>query len=132
MLAVAAAEAPLAAAVILSGRIALCRVAAAVRQRKFRAATAILPPTAGGPFRDPVRRRAVVHTGGTATMVGGRAAVAPLAAAGVGAGSVTFAGSAAVGQREFGAAAAVHPYFAHQQWDLLTRSASATGRRFLK
>jgi hypothetical protein len=116
MFAVAAAVAPLAAAMILPGRITLPRLAATVRQRELLAAAAILaPPPALRPLAETVGGAAIVHTGGTAAVVGDGPAKAPLAAAGMGAAAVAFAGAAAeVGRQwEFRAAAAVSPHLAH-------------------
>ena len=66
-------------------------------------------------------------------MIGGRAAIAPLAAAGVGAAAVAFTGAAAQvgGQREFGAAAAVRPHLAHQQGNFFGHASSAIMMIFL-
>jgi hypothetical protein len=123
MLAIPTAKSPLAAAVVLPRRVALPRLAASVRQRKLRAAPPILAPAAG-PLRETVGRRAEVQAGGAATVVRYRAAVAPLAAAGVGAGAVALAGTAPVRQREFRTAPPVSTHLSHIQLHLLRCSTS--------
>jgi hypothetical protein len=123
MLAIPTTEPPLAAAVVLPRRVALPRLAASVRQRKLRSAPPILAPAAG-PLREAVRRRAEVQAGGAAAVVRYRAAVAPLAAAGVGASAVALAGTAPVRQREFGTATPVSTHLSHIQLHLLRCSTS--------
>ena len=81
MVPVSPTESPLAAAEVLTLRVALSR-AGAVGERELRAAPPVLPPEPD-PVLDPLLVGPVVHTGGALAVLGPGAAVPPVGAAGV-------------------------------------------------